>query len=475
MERKVKTTGAILITILIYLVFKVTHLDIPFFWDTVAGLSRPAHYLYEHGLFHFNYPSYFVAEPPLSHFYIASSWLMFGKSLTTTHLSLALIGVLVIIQTYLFASEIKDVRYPLLLGLIFLIEPTFTTQLSIVSTDIFLLLGGLLALRGTYNHKSDLIVLGSLILVLTSLRGFATCAGIGLFYYLSNCLKEKKFDITKILLELKKAIIPFLPALMLFAAFLVFRKIEYGAFFVPEDYPWKEHRQLVGPMFLIHNIISMGWIFLDYGKFIIWFLLFFITYKKWQAKEIKEMIRNPLFLLFISITLTMAMVTLPFSNPFSHRYFMLSFMLLSAYVVTETWKIMSNRSMTILTALVILLFATGHLWVYPEKKSQAWDASFAHLPYYNMEKEMTQYLKENNISTKEVGVFFPMDSDKELYCLDSKKERYAKFDSDNPTPYLVYSNVFNLDSPTIDNINHDWIVVHNIERKGIFLRIYKHK
>ena len=61
------------VVIVLFLIAKGFTFGNCFFWDSIAGYSKPATYLLTHGFQSFVYPPDMVAEPPLAHLYLATA------------------------------------------------------------------------------------------------------------------------------------------------------------------------------------------------------------------------------------------------------------------------------------------------------------------------------------------------------------------------------------------------------------------
>ena len=103
-------------------------------------------------------------------------------------------------------------------------------------------------------------------------------------------------------------------------------------------------------------------------------------------KSIKQ-----LLLLGICPTLFVTIIVLSSTNDFGHRYFIVSyitFILLAFLTLTKVEKFSKLLYVALLLGLI-----SGNLWIYPERISQGWDASLAHIPYHSLRKKA---IEKNN-------------------------------------------------------------------------------
>jgi len=98
------------VVIVLFLIAKGLTFGNCFFWDSIAGYSKPATYLLAHGFQSFVYPPDMVAEPPLAHLYLATLWQLLGRELWVAHLSITLFAVGVILQVHQLARRISPRR-----------------------------------------------------------------------------------------------------------------------------------------------------------------------------------------------------------------------------------------------------------------------------------------------------------------------------------------------------------------------------
>ena len=122
-----------------------------------------------------------------------------------------------------------------------------------------------------------------------------------------------------------------------------------------------------------------------------------------------------------------------------------------------------------ITWLAVLL--SGNFWIYPQKISQGWDSTLAHLAYYDLRREAVSYLDERHIDFNEVQSFFPNVATIDKIDLNNDQRRFSDFD--RKSNYVFYSNVFNVADEDQDFIKSHYAAVRNFESKGVFITIYK--
>jgi hypothetical protein len=92
--------------------------------------------------------------------------------------------------------------------------------------------------------------------------------------------------------------------------------------------------------------------------------------------------------------------------------------------------------------LWFVILASGNYWIYPESIAKGWDATLAHLPYYDLRHEAIRYLDENRIPVQEVGSFFPNTATIDAIDLNNRNVAFPNFVDQQ---YVFYSTVYNID------------------------------
>ncbi|RHJ84385.1 glycosyltransferase family 39 protein [Parabacteroides sp. AM08-6] len=452
--------------ILVFIILKCFTLDNCFFWDGIAGWSMPANYLLQHGFFSFVYPPEYVAEPPLAHLYLAMLWSLFGRNLLVAHVAIAVFSVGVIWQTYNLSKRIGGGYTPFLFLLI-LLDPTLVTQLFILSPDVIMLFWALLSINLMLDNRRKLLSVSLLCLGLVSIRGFVTCAGLGLGYLLISYFLHKRALKDSFLY----VFLPFIPVLLAIGAWFAWRKIVTGYFLYQPGFAYMDHRQWVDGVTFIKNTFAFAWRMIDSGRWIVFLFFFVAIVKNGLGKSLHILMKSPLCMIYVGILLLMMCVTIPVTNPFGNRYFMILFVLFALITMQLLIEIYSTRRITMITVIIVMVLCSSHFWVYPEKMSQAWDSTLAHLPYYSLRRDMIHYLEEQQIDIQDVSASFPMlrsfadtEANQDERCFSDAEIKDSK--------YVLYSNVFNWSDEDIDEIYLHWKPQKEFKRGTVFLRLY---
>ena len=429
--------------LLLFIVLKYFTLGHGFFWDHTAGYSLPAEYVRTHGFLSILYPSDYVAEPPLAHWYLAALWTWLGRSLLVAHLSIALFSVGVIWQIYRLCEEMQP-RYAPYLFVMAVAEPALFTQLLLLSPDVLLCFFALLSIRYLLADRRLALSLGVLCLGLVSLRGFVVSAGLGLGYLLIRIILAKQ-PFRKALYH---TLLPFLPLLCALGCWFIYRKVETGYWLYAPDFAYLDHRQWADGPRLLKNLLGFAFRMVDSGRIIVWIFFLAAVFKMGIRSFVGFASRSPVALLYVSILSVLLAVTLPLTNPFGDRYFLVLFILF-ALLTAQMWiRAYAPEQIRLACIAMMLVLLSGHAWIYPEKIAKAWDSVLAHVPYYTLRQDMIRYLEAEQIPPAAVGASFPLNAAFGDTDVTDDPRRFSPVDWEH-SRYILYSNVYNWDDESL--------------------------
>ena len=454
------------VVLILFLVLKFFTLENCFFWDNTAGYSMPASYLLENGFLSFVYPAQYVAEPPLAHLYLALLWSLFGKSLLVAHLSITVFSLGVIWQVYRLCERLET-KYTPYIFLLVLLEPALSTQMILISPDVITCFFALLSVNLLLENKRSWLALSVLCLGLVSIRGFVVCSGLGLAYLVILIAIDKKYFKEAFLYVFPS----FVPVLLVLGAWFLYRKWDTGYFMYQPGFEYQEHRELASLSYMIRNIASLAIRMFDSGRIIVWILLFVAVLKIGIKNFFSFIVRSPLSIIYLSVLLTMSLVTIPMTNPFGDRYFIVLYILLALVTARLLSEAYGGTKIRVIFIGMILVLVSGNFWVYSEKMSKAWDSVLCHFSYYPLRQEMITYLDEQGISVNDVSASFPLDSSFSDTEANEDNRRFSSVDFDK-SQYIIYSNIYNWDDEYIDALCMDWKLQKEFKYGLIYIRLY---
>ncbi len=446
-----------------------------FFWDTIQLASKHAHWYYENNFSYFFLPNNMDSGHfPIFGMYVAICWKIFGRSLMVSHWSMFPFIIGAIWQTARLVTFYFPKKLRLIIMALLLSDAVLISQFSIVSPDIILMFAFIFCLNSIIREQKTLILLSSIPLAIISMRGFMVLAGLGLAHALIIISAEKKFDIG---LLIKKLSIYF-PAIIIISTFFVLHQLNKGWFAYHSDSPWASCFQRSDFYGILYNIGIAIWRFIDYGKVSLFLLLgglIFWQIRTFGFKAMKNIIiqeKNPLIFLS-TVFITTVPILLLYKILLGHRYlmpFIFLVFLSFSYLIVKTE--MKNKLRKILILIVIMSNITGHFIIYPTKISQGWDATLAHLPYYELRQKMITFINENNIAYKETGTAFPAKESGYITDLNKDKRQFAELDLEKNN-YIIHSNIFNDFSDEQLLALEKLKLIKEYKTGRIFMKLYK--
>lgn len=401
----------------------------PFFWDA-AYHAQVALTIYENAFNTIFPPSDIDAgHPVLFNLYLAAGWSIFGKNLTISHLlQLPFVwgyGYFVwkLVQQYI-PQKNQWIAIMLLCA-----EATLTAQVMSLNLDIALLCAFFMALYGINTQKSAYIMAGTALLSLLSIRGWMM--GIALFCidFFYNGLSLKLWQ-----KYLKRyALFMFLIVLWLFVHYF-YTERWFASEMYKSEFSWR---------IIPKNAAIFIFRLLDTGRILLWVVIVWIL---WRTKKNVVILQWHKYFLLYSAGITLWVLFIffvPLTNPIGHRYFMV------VYVLMIVWAVQmfsQNKMKRWAFILIGMFFLAGHFWVYPVPIANGWDASLAHIPYFDLKDKVLHYAKSQNIPFVQIYTYPPLHKSEYITKLTAQKTENLPLLDDkkwNTAPYILYSNISN--------------------------------
>lgn len=454
----------LIIVILVYVIFKFLFFNTGMFWDSITILSKPATFLFENGIFNFNYPPTFDnGDPQLVTFYIALIWKIFGRTLFITHLAFLPIVILILLQLYQLTTKLFDVKIAPYVFLLITLDPTLMSQSLGLYQDSFLILFSIFIINALLEKNNLKTMIFMVLLCFVSRRGMLLTFGFMLANYINLRFIEKR----SFFKTLKQIFLNYLPAVTFVFLFIAWRLHTYNWFFTTNQTSTGELVNLSG---LIKNIFVLIRWFIDNGRIFLW-LIFVILILK--LKEKTSFFSQNIFILviFLSISLVMMCVTLPLANPFGARYFVVHYFIFAILFSKLLTSIVKEKTAKRMLIIMSVLLFSGNYWIYPEKLAQSWDSSLAQLSYCKIRNQTISFFEKNHIDLQTVGVGFPMNEKFNYTDIETDKRSFESIDFKR-NKWLVYSNIFNFTDQNIEK-SKSWILIDEFHQGNVFMKIYK--
>lgn len=444
-----------------------------FFWDTIQLGSKHAHWYFENNFNYFLLPSEIDSgHPPTFGMYLATVWMIFGKSLCVSHFALLPFTFLTIWSVYQLGEHFLGHQKEIYLLLLLFVDPTFAAQSLLVSPDVVLFSFFTLGLYAILKTSSNTLLLVATVgLVLISLRGMMI---IALLFFIKNFTSNKntRIDITTFI----KSSFIFIPSGLIALVFLSYHYSQTGWIGYHESSPWAASFEKVNTIGFFKNILILYWRFLDFGRiFVIFIIFYFLTYfiKKNSLREsnlLKQLIVINLLAIFI-----LCPTLLIYKGLLGHRYLLPIYflhLLLCCYLIFRHTR---KNQIKWLYSLAFIGLLTGNLWIYPKKIAQGWDSTLAHLPYYELREQIMSYIQEEGILIEEIGTRFP-----EIGALKykdlSKVEKGMTNANLKKDKYIFYATIMNdFTDSEIDTLEYEWRIKKKLKKNRIEVILYERK
>jgi hypothetical protein len=408
-----------------------------FFWDSILLASQYGQWYYENNFKSLFVPNNIAGYPPLFGMFIALCWKLFGKTLLVSHLAILPFALGIVKQVLNLCQKFFSHDKVPLAALLLLMDPTLIAQCTQVAPDVLLVFLYLYCLNKIFEEKWFQLMIALVFLGMLSPRGTIAVSLIfvtDIFLYFFTKKDEKN--------TLYLLLLTYIPAGLFIVIWQLLHFKHFGWIGYDSHSNWGAFTKILHFKGMLRNVFIIFWRSFDFGRISIWFVFLFsalFLYKK--AIKLSRQAYQ-ILIIFLVPFLGFSTIFLPFSNPIAHRYYIVTYLLFALFVFYLLSKIPHIGLKRSLYGAMLLLLASGHLWVYPDYIAKGWDATLAHLPYFKLRKEAIHYLDDHSIPLEVVGSAFPNLSPMSQTDLkdDNRtfKEKDLAFDK-----YILYSNVFN--------------------------------
>jgi len=448
--------------------------DYCYFWDNIQQTSKEAHFflLTNFQVFptnnlnsEFSFTGY---HPPLMGILTAISWKTVGYNLWVSHVFIFVWALILIYNLNKLLAHFFSVKHVGWMMLILLLEPSVLSQFVIASPDFILLTAFVVSLRAVFDKKYALLTFGLFFLFAINMRGvfagFVFIIAHFVFLYYSSGKKISLRDFTK-------NAVPYMPVFVFLGAYYLIYFSQNGWFFTNSAY--SEHYKAPSDFNrTITHFAEFALRLLENGRILIvgiaTFSLFYLI-KKYKLTNLKL---NFLFILFIGLFSIYFLFIFITQMPFSPRYYMPFFLLLSILALKGIVESLKNRQILYFFIVIIAVEITGNLWVYPDKIAKSWDTTLAHTSYYSLRNECFRYIDENKMDYNQISAGFCLYGNRKIVELTNIE---TKISGDPDRKYFIYSNISNVEDSLAAEFNDKskWIEIKRFEKGFVFISILK--
>jgi len=460
---------------LVYVILQIVCINNCYFWDNIQQISKEAHWYYIN-YFHSissnsNSTDVIVGtgyHPPLMGIMTAVLWEIFGYHLWVSHVFALIWAIILIINVQkLLRLLFPEIYYGWVLVIV-LMESSLLTQFAIGSPDFILFTAFVISLRAVLERKPVLLTIGIFFLCVINMRGIF--AGVILlivnicFSYFEKVDKPTPRTIFKI-------IIPYIPTFVILAVYFTNYFIVHGWFFSGTatsghySTPTDLNR-------IIKHAAEFGLRSIENGRFIVWFIGIYIAWLTLKTKTILTRNEKVILLCFLLLTGLYVLFIFITQMPFSARYFMPQFFLLTVLTLLGILRFFNKRTIYSICILILCMELSGHLWIYPDRIAKSWDCTLAHLPFYELRKECFKYIDSKHLDSKEISGGFCIYGNSRY--IDLNKKEYT-IGSNYNQKYFIYSNVSNVEDHFAKELQNRniWVPIKDFRKGYVLIIIYK--
>lgn len=459
----VNNAGLVFFLLIYFVLFLITFQN-GFFWDTTHLASLQAWWYYDHDFRYFFLPNELDSgHPSFFAMLLALMWKLFGVRLAVGHMMMLPFIIILIVEASATCIYYFKDKGPLVAALI-LLNPIVLGQATLVSPDVVLFGFFFLTLNGILTNNKVRMVVGALILGAVSLRGMMCVAYLGLFAVLRNRIT---------LLSFFSYVLAFLPGIAIAALFLFLHYKQAGWVGYHADSPWGESFRPAGVAGFFRNVLVFGFRMVDMGFIFVWLFLGISLVQTIRKRPLLSKRTRELLLLVILCFLVSVLLQFFYKYSLLHRY-LLPFISLMVFVFCSLAdERLSYRRFRIACVLSLIGLLSGNLWVYPDPVAKGWDATLAHLPYYELRKKALYSLKERGVPPGEVFAGFPYRQTGKCIDLSRDTSSFSRLPMEK-APYVLYSNISNdFSDDQLQSLKTDWIPIEQFGSWPVRFVLYR--
>jgi hypothetical protein len=473
----------ILLVVLIYTIIIVKSVNCCYFWDNVQQTSKEAYWYYDNNFSSFLPPGFSEGSeivgtgchPPLMGIMTAFLWKIFGKYLWVSHIFIAFWAFCLVYNTFRLLKHLVQMEIVCYLLPVLLLDSTILSQISIASPDIILLASLILSIRAVLENRRFLLTVSSIFLVLINGRGAVTGGIFFIFYIIYQKAVERKNISAGMIFN---SLIPFLPAFLLAGFYYIYYIINNGWFFNNPDSPWAGAGQRPeGFLGILKNIAAFCLRLGENGRFIIYIMgivALTVLIKRRKLKATMSGLNLSLAWLFFLLLMFFLYFVVTTTSAMTSRYYMGMFFVFNILIFRLLPGIISINKIKIISVVAVVFLLTGNLWMYPDKISKAWDATLAHMPYYELRAECLDYLENNNFDFTRVSGGFCFKGNQKYIDLN---DRDLNISEGTDNQFFIYSNISNPDDSLINELTYSgkWNRIKTFRKGFVFVSIYENR
>ena len=464
------------IVVFVYALLTVMSMNNCYFWDNIQQISKEAHWFYQTDFKSLLMPAQnsgaeIIAtgyHPPLMGIMTAGLWKIFGYKLWVSHVFSFLWALVLIYNGWKLLLKLLPENIAAWALFIVMFESTLLAQFSIASPDFILFTAFIISLRAVLENKKILLAFAIFFLCGINMRGIFVGAILFLVHsYYTFLQSEKKVSIRSYL----KIIIPYLPTILILAGYFSYYFTARGWFF-SESSDSNHYALPTGINQIIKHLAEFGLRSVENGRIIIWAIGIYVAINIVKTKRPLKAEYKTILLFFLLLTGLYVVFIFTTQMPFSARYFMPQFFLLTLLVLLKINKLFCFKKNRIYLIAILLFELSGNFWIYPDRIAKSWDCTLAHLPYYGLREKCFNYIDQQKLDYKDISGGFCLYGNRRFIEMTKEDKTVG---TDTNRKYFIYSNISNIDDSFAEELKNKahWIPIKMFEKDFVNIIIYQ--
>lgn len=218
-----------LLTVIIFIGFKIPQLSLPHYWDEAWSYSTAVHAMYDAGpsLLPGKVDPEFTRGHPLLFYFLSTSWMsIFGPSILSKHIFALVISLLTIFSVFFIGNRLSQNKWiGLLSAVVLMLQPMFFVQSAMLLPEVMVALFALWSIYAFAFKKWTLLTISLSLVLLTKESGFMVYGALGLLGLIQLFVANKS--------ERRAIIASFTIPGLVIASFFTYQYYVHGWFLFP--------------------------------------------------------------------------------------------------------------------------------------------------------------------------------------------------------------------------------------------------
>lgn len=429
-----------------FIIFKLPHLSLPYFWDEAWSYIPAIHMMEKNGLSLLPdaLPPEISRGHPLLFYFLAAFWMkIFVESVIVMHSFAMVISIMLLFLIYYVGVKLFSRQVALFSAVILCVQAIFLAQSSFVLPEIFLAFWTLLCIYLFVIQRFVWFVLAGSLMLLTKETGVVVLFSIGLWLTMYMLVQKKIFSRH----YMKSVFLVFIP-LLIASVYFVIQHAYYGWYFFPEHIGMMhfERGKVMETLKYGYEVITRHQGRTGFSVMVLGALLLILL--KGKNLFIADHDKKQVHFIGISVCFILSMLVFSSINFFTDRYL---FCILPIYILLGCFILVKVIGQWHAVFSVLYLLPIFNCFSYNLNSFTPSDTNLSYQDGVKVQMEVTRFVEEQLWYEKNIYVTFLYS-----YCLGAPETKYRS------TPYTFTSLNYNL------SCENEYFIYTNIESDPAF-------